>query len=114
MQMHYHGVLVKFAYVIKIEWSGYDCKVFSHISCNRTKDQESPPHLLRCFWSGPVLNSFNFIRTCRNTEEKSEPECATTLEQVKVTSGSKQPAVYSGALEELAVSVPLVAPIMLP
>jgi hypothetical protein len=28
----------------------------------------------------------------RNTEEKSEPECATTLEQVKVTSGSKQPA----------------------
>ena len=26
----------------------------------------------------------------RNTEEKSEPECATTLEQVKVTTGSKQ------------------------
>jgi hypothetical protein len=26
----------------------------------------------------------------RNTEEKSEPECATTLEQVRVTTGSKQ------------------------
>ena len=26
----------------------------------------------------------------RNTEEKSEPECATTLEQVSVTTGSKQ------------------------
>ena len=50
----------------------------------------------------------------RNTEEKSEPECATSLEQVRVTSGSKQPGVYSGALEELAVSVPLVAPIVLP
>ena len=50
----------------------------------------------------------------RNTEEKSEPECATTLEQVSVTSGSKQPGVYSGALEELAVSVPLVAPLVLP
>ena len=25
-----------------------------------------------------------------NTEEKSEPECATTLEQVRVTTGSKQ------------------------
>jgi uncharacterized ferredoxin-like protein len=73
-----------------MQWSGYDCKVFSHISCNRSKDQE------------------------RNTEEKSEPECATTLEQVRVTSGSKQPGVYSGALEELAVSVPLVAPIVLP
>jgi hypothetical protein len=22
--------------------------------------------LLRCFWSGPVLNSFNFIRICTN------------------------------------------------
>ena len=50
----------------------------------------------------------------RNTEEKSGPECATTLEQVRVTTGSKQPGVYSGALEELAVSVPLVAPIVLP
>ena len=26
----------------------------------------------------------------RNTEEKSETECATTLEQVRVTTGSKQ------------------------
>jgi hypothetical protein len=26
----------------------------------------------------------------RNTEEKREPECATTLEQVRVTTGSKQ------------------------
>ena len=26
----------------------------------------------------------------RNTEEKCEPECATTLEQVRVTTGSKQ------------------------
>ena len=26
----------------------------------------------------------------RNTEEKSEPECATTLEQVRVATGSKQ------------------------
>jgi hypothetical protein len=23
-----------------MQWSGYDCKVFSHISCNRSKDQE--------------------------------------------------------------------------
>ena len=26
----------------------------------------------------------------RNTKEKSEPECATTLEQVSLTTGSKQ------------------------
>ena len=26
----------------------------------------------------------------RNTEEKSEPECAMTIEQVRVTTGSKQ------------------------
>jgi hypothetical protein len=26
----------------------------------------------------------------RNTDEKSEPECATTIEQVRVTTGSKQ------------------------
>jgi hypothetical protein len=26
----------------------------------------------------------------RNTDEKSKPECATTVEQVKVTTGSKQ------------------------
>ena len=26
----------------------------------------------------------------RNTEEKSEPECATSLEQVRVTTGNKQ------------------------
>ena len=32
----------------------------------------------------------------RNTEEKSEPECATTLEQVRVTTGSKQPGGVLG------------------
>jgi hypothetical protein len=55
-----------------------------------------------------------FFTRHHDSANPSEPECATTLEQVKVTSGSKQPAVYSGALEELAVSVPLVAPIVLP
>ena len=42
-------------------------KFFSHISCNRSKDQESPLICLGVFWSGPVLNSFNFIRTCTNS-----------------------------------------------
>ena len=65
MQMHYHGHLIKFAYVITREIQ------------KRRVD----------------LNA---------------------LEQVRVTTGSKQPGVYSGALEELAVSVPLVAPIVLP
>jgi hypothetical protein len=62
-------------------------------------------------WSGYELQSFF---TYFPVIGKSEPECATTLEQVRVTTGSKKTWVYSGALEELAVSAPLVAPIVLP
>jgi hypothetical protein len=35
-----------------IQWSGYDFKVFSHISCNRSKDKESPLICLGVFGLG--------------------------------------------------------------
>jgi hypothetical protein len=38
-----------------MQWSGYDCKVFSHISCNRSKDQESPLICLGVFGLGQFM-----------------------------------------------------------
>jgi hypothetical protein len=60
-----------------MQWSGYYCKVFHIFPVIGAKTKKTP------------------CKVClrhqeRNTEEKSEPECATTLEQVRVTTGSKQ------------------------
>ena len=49
-----------------MQWSSYGCKVFHTFPVIGAKTKKSP-HLLRCFWSGPVLNSFNLIRICTNS-----------------------------------------------
>ena len=49
-----------------MQWCGYGCKVV-HICPVIGAKTKKAPHLLRCFWSRPVLNSFNFIRICTNS-----------------------------------------------